>query len=263
MKTGILITARLGSTRLKSKHLLPVSGQPVVAYLIRRIAKEFQKEIHKGLVTIVIATSDEAENRAFEQFSQNAVTVSYGSKDNIPLRHVQTANDLSLDAIVSVDGDDILCSVSGMRKVYEALLDGKPYVKITGLPFGMNSWGYSTEFLLSSFETHHGDVLETGWGRIFDDAMLSEIRITFPIEDNTLRFTLDYEQDYRFFSEVIQAVGQAIDTISDEEIVRLVRDNGLYQLNESISKEYWNNFYRVQEEEMQQSLLRDPDAKRQ
>lgn len=249
MKTGIFITARLGSTRLKRKHLLPVSDHPILYFLIKRILGEFQGELLREELKIVIVTSDEPENREFENFLNDGTTVFYGSTSNIPLRHLQAAKAHSLDVIVSIDGDDILCSVKGMRAVYEALMQGFKYAKTSNLPFGMNSSGYSKDFLESSLNGHLDDILETGWGRIFDQGQLTEIQVPFPAQDNVLRFTLDYDEDYQFFKSVIEAFGEDIFSVQDEDIVRLVMNKKLYLINESISKQYWDNFYKLQEEE--------------
>ena len=249
MKTGIFITARLGSTRLKRKHLLPVNDHPILFFLIKRIEEEFKKELIDGKVKVIIVTSDERENREFENFSKDGATVFYGSINNIPLRHLQAAKAHSLNSIISIDGDDILCSVKGMRAVYEALMNGACFVKISNLPFGINSGGYSKNFLESSLNGHFDDILETGWGRIFDQSQLTEIHVPFPVQDNVLRFTLDYDEDYQFFKSVIEAFGDDIFIVQDEEIVKLVTNRKLYLINESISKQYWDNFYKLQEAE--------------
>lgn len=253
MKTGILITARLGSTRLGKKHLLPVNGQPLIHYLIERIRWEFGKEIKDSDVQIVIATSDEQENRQFEEFSQADVTVFYGSVDNIPLRHSRAAAACRLDAIVSIDGDDILCSPKGMREVYQALSMGAKYVKTSNLPFGMNSVGYAISFLSSSIKNHTNDTLETGWGRIFDENQLMDIASSFPIQNDALRFTLDYEEDYQFFKALIEKCGDKIIKMTDEEIVKIVLKEEFFRINEPISKQYWENFYLLQKQEMEKS----------
>ena len=249
MKTGIFITARLGSTRLNKKHLLPVNGRPILFYLIKRIAREFQSESTGKDLKIIIVTSDEPENREFESFQKDGVAVFYGSKANIPLRHLQASKAISLDSIISIDGDDILCSVKGMRAVYEALIKGVKYVKTSNLPFGMNSVGYSKDFLEMSLSGRFDDILETGWGRIFDQAQLTDIRRPFDIQDSVLRFTLDYDEDYQFFRSVIEGFGEKIFAVQDEEIARFVLNNKLYLVNESISKTYWDNFYKLQNEE--------------
>jgi spore coat polysaccharide biosynthesis protein SpsF len=249
MKIGIFVTARLGSSRLRRKHLLQVEGKPLMAYLLVRITSEFTHEIEVGTVITVIASSDEPENRDFECFTAPGVQVFFGATDNIPLRHHQAAKALGLNAIIAVDGDDILCSVRAMRAVYQALSTGSQYVKTAGLPFGMNSFGYSTCFLAASLAGYREEVLETGWGKIFSKTAVTEIQMSGPSPDDKLRFTLDYNEDYLFFSAVIEAIGPGIETADEEEIVKVVEHKGLYHINESIAQEYWANFYRCMERE--------------
>jgi spore coat polysaccharide biosynthesis protein SpsF (cytidylyltransferase family) len=255
MKIGFLITARLGSTRLAKKHLLIVNENTLLYYLIKRIQIEFSEELKKNNAEIIIATSDEAENRKFADFSKYGVSVFYGSINNIPLRHYQTANAYGLDSIVSIDGDDILCSPKGMREIYRSLERGTQYVKTSNLPFGMNSSGYAVSFLEGSIKNHADDTLETGWGRIFDEKQLQEIRLPFPYTNDSLRFTLDYEEDYQFFKKVIEKCDDRIMQMSDEEIVSVVLSKGLFTINEVISKQYWENFYRLQKQEMENPPL--------
>lgn len=249
MKTGILITARLGSTRLKQKHLMEVQGHPIVFYLIERIKHEFEMEINNQKIAIYIATSDEIENRALETVGNSNVTVFYGSINNIPLRHLQTAHKYELDYIISVDGDDILCSVRGMRAVYNSLIQGADYIKTTELPFGMNSAGYSTTFLQRCLDECNLNVLETGWGRIFDSSVLLELPIKTTCNNDKLRFTLDYKEDFCFFEHLITSVGSGIIEASDDEIIEVAISKELFKLNESVNEEYWRNFQQVMEKE--------------
>lgn len=249
MKIGILLTARLGSSRLRRKHLLEVNGSPLMSFLLDRINAEFAAEIAANEALVVIATSDEPENRDFERFGGPAVEVFFGSLHNIPLRHLQAAERLGLDAIVAVDGDDILCSVRAMRMVYQMLTEGAPYVRTSGLPFGMNCTGYTTQFLGTSLAGHLESTLETGWGKIFDATVATDIEIHDVPSDDRLRFTLDYEEDYRFFSAVITALKECIVRADDAKIISTVYDQGLYPLNEAIAQKYWTNFYRCMQQE--------------
>jgi spore coat polysaccharide biosynthesis protein SpsF len=248
MKTGILITARLGSTRLIEKHLKEVQGHPIIFYLIERIKHEFETEINNQEIAVYITTSDETENRALETVSSN-VNVFYGSINNIPLRHLQTAYKHELDYIISVDGDDILCSVRGMRAVYNSLIQGADYVKTTGLPLGMNSAGYSTTFLQRCLDECNLNILETGWGRIFDNSMLQELPIKITCNNVRLRFTLDYKEDFCFFEQLITSLGSRVIKAHDDEIIEMVISKELYRLNESVEEEYWRNFQKAMEKE--------------
>jgi spore coat polysaccharide biosynthesis protein SpsF len=252
MKTGILITARLGSTRLKQKHMLKICEKPIIYYLIERIRRKFKEKIEQNKIEVVIATSDEPDNRAFEGLDIANLKVFYGSIHNIPLRHLQAVESHDLSHVIAVDGDDILCSVSGMRSIYDAFLFGADYVKTGGLPFGMNAMGYSRLFLESSVDTHRNDILETGWGKIFDTTMLKTIEMGLN-EDERLRFTLDYEEDYQFFKSLITALGENVWNIKDEDLVEKVLDKKMYMLNEPVARQYWNNFFKMRDIEEQQS----------
>lgn len=254
MKVGIIVTARLGSTRLRAKHLLPILNRPIISYLLERIKWEFREEISKDFVELIIATSEEDENKKFEDIIEN-VNVFYGSINNIPMRHYEAAKAYNLNAIVSVDGDDILCSTEGMRKVYEVLGSGKVYVKTTGLPFGMNSCGYNISFLEKCLEGHMEEILETGWARILNDSKLTKIEFVFPYEDIPLRFTLDYEEDYLFFRSLIERCGDNIINMTDKEIVEVVVKNKLFNINKSVVNKYWDNFYEFQNKEINRDEL--------
>ena len=121
----------------------------------------------------------------------------------------------------------------------------------------MNSFGYSRHFLTKSVGQHANDVLETGWSRIFDEGQMINIHVPFPTYPKTLRFTLDYNEDYQFFSAVIKEFGNQMVGAQDKEIVNLVMEKKLYLINEGISKQYWENFYRTQEKEKQVSCNKD------
>lgn len=242
MKTGIFITARLSSTRLKRKHLAAARGEPIVHYLIKRITTHFGKEIASGSVVPVIATADEPENREFEQFSGLGVNVVYGSPDNIPVRHLQAADALNIGRIIAVDGDDILCSVDGMRLMLEALNAGAEYARTTGLPFGMNSMGYTREFLERSLSGMRSQPLETGWTRVFDQTKLKDAHVDSNAKAAPFRFTLDYEEDLEFFRALIEELGERVYTASDEDILTTAKEKGFCMINAGVEKKYWENF---------------------
>jgi spore coat polysaccharide biosynthesis protein SpsF (cytidylyltransferase family) len=56
MKIGLLVTARMGSTRLHDKHLKPLLGRPALSYLLERIENTFKTPLLEGLAQVFIAT---------------------------------------------------------------------------------------------------------------------------------------------------------------------------------------------------------------
>ena len=169
MTIGLLVTARMGSTRLADKHLRDVGGRPALAHLLARVEREFARELEQGKAIALIATGGEARNRALAPLTKGtSFGMFYGDDDNVPLRHLQAAERFGLDAIVSIDGDDIFCAPEAMREVARRLTLGAAVAKTRGLPLGMNAWGYSRAGLAKALGGARPALLETGWGRIFE-----------------------------------------------------------------------------------------------
>lgn len=247
MKIGVFITARLGSTRLQSKHLLPLKGKPIMGYLLERLSVAFPSGPGAPDTHVAIVTGNQGTNAPFATVFQS-VNVFYGDDDNIPRRHLQAAEKYQCDAIVSIDGDDILVSPDAASRVAASLRAGAPLVKTAGLPLGMNAWGYSTACLRASLVKADYALLETGWGRIFEQVKPDIITYDIP-DDDRLRFTLDYDDDFAFFSSVISDPGYD-PRMNDRELVALVMREKYFENNAAVAREYWENFNRnVQQEE--------------
>jgi spore coat polysaccharide biosynthesis protein SpsF len=241
---GILIIARLGSSRLSRKHLIEAHGRSFLEWMVGRINVEFKSEIDANQIKVVVATSDEPENRDFETLLKNTnVDVFYGSLDNIPVRQLQCAEHYGFSHVISVDGDDILCSTHAMRKVAELIVEAPMTVaKTQGLPLGMNAMGYSTALLSDALKNIDRDKkLETGWGALF--SKYPELCHVYNLLDmEALRMTLDYTEDALFFKDVIEKISDRILNISDIELVEFIKSNKIYELNTHLNEEYFNNF---------------------
>lgn len=251
--TGIFITARAGSSRLQQKHLIPVLGKTMLHWLCARLTHEFSKEIASGEIKVVVATSEKDENKIFlEPARASGVDVFFGSDSNIPLRHLQCAERHNIDNIISVDGDDILCSFSAARSVFSAMMkdEGSDLFSTHGLPLGMNVSGYTTDYLRKSLSEHQYHKMETGWGRIFSQPKKHEIQLADYDIMGDLRFTLDYPKDAEFFTTVINSFGEKIITVSDSDLIDMVQQKKMYLINSHLKSEYWENFNREKEKEV-------------
>lgn len=241
MHIGILITARMGSTRLSDKHFRDLGGSPALNWLLSRIREEFAHELQHKTSSLWIATGNPSRNNAFiDLASTSRAEVFFGSDDNIPLRHLEAAREHQFDAILSIDGDDIFCAPEALRAVHDSLIKGAPLCKTSGLPLGMNAWGYSSDTLAQAIKTASAHTLETGWGRIFDlvecidHALICE-------HANKVRATLDYPEDLQFFDECVKQI-PGWQELSTNEFVEAIVSKGLQQINESVTQKYWENF---------------------
>lgn len=99
-KVNAIVEARMGSTRLPGKTLLPIAGQPAIKMLIERL------RMSERIDTIILATTVNPEDDAIEQFcSKNQVVCFRGSSDDV-LGRVYTAAKLhGTEVVVEVTGD--------------------------------------------------------------------------------------------------------------------------------------------------------------
>jgi len=127
-------------------------------------------------------------------------------------------------------------------------LKGASMAQTTGLPLGMNSSGYSKIFLIASLKRQDYLKLETGWGKIFDNAQIELINLENGEELSKIRMTLDYLLDADFFEKVITNID--ILNISDKNLIETILKNNWNQINEQLNEIYWDNFNKLKQEEL-------------
>ncbi len=234
----------MGSTRLANKHLLAVKETNFLSVLIERFNTAFSNEN----LPVIIATSEMPMNKNLEgHVDPKKASIFFGNDTNIPKRQLQCAENFGLTHIISIDGDDILCSIAAARAVIEKLKSGSEGVKTIGLPIGLNVMGYEVAFLKACLETalneQAGVKIETGWGRIFNNR-IEEVVLNFQATEyiGDLRFTLDYPEDERFFRRAIEEFPGDIVTASDDALINFVLATGIYRENNFLCEEYNRNF---------------------
>jgi glutamate-1-semialdehyde 2,1-aminomutase len=101
MKIIAIVQARMGSTRLPNKVMLPVGKNiPMIEVLLSRLSQS--KKIHK----IILATSIDPGNKFLvEHVSKLGYTVFQGSENDVLDRYYQAANKHTPDIVVRITGD--------------------------------------------------------------------------------------------------------------------------------------------------------------
>lgn len=101
MKVACVIQARLGSTRLPAKVLLPLpTGRTVLEEVIWRC-----KQI-KGVDIVVVAIPDTAENDQLADVASGAdVVIIRGREHDVLSRYVEAADAVNADAIMRITAD--------------------------------------------------------------------------------------------------------------------------------------------------------------
>lgn len=114
MKIVCTIEARMRSTRLPGKVMMPIMGQPMLALMIERIRRAAQID------EIVIATTADPSCDAIVELAQQLGVHSYrGSEEDVLDRVLRAAQSVDADLIVETTGDCPLIDPKTINKVIE------------------------------------------------------------------------------------------------------------------------------------------------
>jgi spore coat polysaccharide biosynthesis protein SpsF (cytidylyltransferase family) len=204
MRIVAIIQARMGSTRLPGKTLMPLAGQPLLGHILDRVRAS--RRIHEMLVA---TTTDSADSEIVEFARGKGCDTYCGSAYDVLDRYYQAALQAKADVIVRITADDPFKDPAVIDLIVEALLAAPEL-------------DYASNTLEPTFpegldvEAFTWSALEDAW----KDAQLPSERehVTpyiwkhperFSIENvrhssdlSRLRWTLDYESDYKFAVEI-------------------------------------------------------------
>jgi len=112
-KTGIVIQARIGSTRLPNKIMANLGGKPELEHVYDRCKMA-------NVDKVIIATSTKKENDVIEKFcKEKNIDFFRGSENDVLDRFYKTAKKFELDVIIRATGDCPLISPEVINKVIE------------------------------------------------------------------------------------------------------------------------------------------------
>lgn len=145
MNTGILIQARLGSTRLPGKILLPFDGE-------RTIIDILLEKLHRATdLPIIVATTTSPTNDLLVSHLESKGELVYrGSENDVLDRFIQAAEQHHLDSIVRICSDNPFLDPQGIQTLIEkAATSNAQYIgfRINGLPSIKTHFGFWGEFV--------------------------------------------------------------------------------------------------------------------
>jgi spore coat polysaccharide biosynthesis protein SpsF len=98
--TLVILQARMSSSRLPGKVLLPINGEPMIYWQIQRILSS-----RLPLSLIVATSSDPSDDILVDFLLAKNISVHRGSLDDVLSRFSEIANSHQYDAIVRITGD--------------------------------------------------------------------------------------------------------------------------------------------------------------
>ena len=228
MKIVTVVQARMSSSRLPGKVMLPLCGEPLLVKMLERLAHA------KNVGKIVVATTKDAEDDAIASLCEaNHVAVYRGSKYDLLDRHYQVGHMYKADAVVKIPSDCPLIDPAVIDKVIGYYLDHQhKYDYVSNLhpasyPDGNDVEIMSMKALEKAWESATAKLeLEHTTPFIWENQNLFRIGNvkweTGLDYSMTHRWTIDYPEDYQFIEAIYNQLYPIKNIFSITEILELL-----------------------------------------
>ncbi|NQU32517.1 MAG: glycosyltransferase family protein [Bacteroidetes bacterium] len=251
-KIIVFIQARIGSTRFPAKVLKKVLGKELLLHMYDRVRQA------KTVDDVVIITSVNPENDLIvELCKKNSIKYYRGSEEDLLDRHYQAAKKFGADFIVKIPSDSPMADPAIIDKVLSLwITDNDKFDYVSNyhpptFPDGLDVEGCSFSILkIAWIEAKKPFEREHTFPFIWDNIKRFRIGNIENPHGNmfmTHRWTLDYEEDYKFMKRVFEELKDKPD-FSMEDILNLLNKNPEIEL---INRMHTGiNWYRKHEGEL-------------
>ncbi|MBW2733378.1 MAG: glycosyltransferase family protein [Deltaproteobacteria bacterium] len=206
-----IIQARMGSTRLPQKVLMPLLGKPMLLRITQRLER-----CHR-LDGIIVATTDLPEDDVVAQLveRQPSLQLTRGSSRDVLGRYAQAAQEHSVDVVVRVTGDCPLIdpeTVDRCISEFARYEDECDYVSNTlkrTFPRGLDTEVFPKPILLMAEQNARGgSEREHVTPYIWKEPLRFRIRQVKSATDwSHLRWTVDTMADFELVARVYEELG--------------------------------------------------------
>lgn len=228
--TGIIIQARVGSSRLPGKIFMNLSGKAMLWHVIKRCQQA------KLANTVVIATTTKKDDDKVEEFcKKNHVLCFRGHSNNVLTRYYKAAEKFQLDIIVRITSDcpltDPIVIDSCVKKFSENKYD---YVSNVNpkrtFPRGLDVEVFSFKALKKAYleakkpyEKEH--VTPYIWENSKKEFSVGSPVKAFGIYKRDYRLTVDYRDDFKLMRKVYQKFYKENKIIDAKKVILFLDNN--------------------------------------
>jgi spore coat polysaccharide biosynthesis protein SpsF len=207
MRFVCIIEARLRSTRLPGKVLLPVVGKPMLQLMIERLRRA------RTIDEIVVATTDQpADDPIIELCSSLSVAVFRGSENDVLARVLGAAQAFRADVIVETTGDCPLLDPAVVDMVVSDFrIGGADFVSNTltyTTPRGTDVRVFTTDALdeinCTSYDQADHEHVSLHFWEHPERYRLRNVRTELPAEVANLRLTVDTVEDFELVRKIYE-----------------------------------------------------------
>jgi spore coat polysaccharide biosynthesis protein SpsF len=231
MKTAAIIQARMSSTRLPGKVLLPLGDKTVLGQVIQRVKS------CRRLDQVIIATTEAEEDDAIVRECERLDTAWFrGSLTDVLGRYHGAASAHAVDVVVRITSDCPLFDpilLDKMLEKFHALHQSGPRVDYLSntlrrlYPRGLDAEIFTFAALRQSHEQAAADFeREHVTLYIYRHPELFRLFSFAAAEDHSdQRWTLDTPEDYQLLQAIFQELGRADGVFSTEDVLDYLKKN--------------------------------------
>jgi spore coat polysaccharide biosynthesis protein SpsF (cytidylyltransferase family) len=219
---SILITVRTGSTRLPKKALIEINGKTTIEYLITRVKQSVLAD------KIILCTTTLEEDDILCHIAQkNNIDYFRGSVEDKLERWRGACEKFNIDFFVTADGDDLFCEPKLIDNAFKQNnINCVDFIKAPDIICGAFTYGIKYSALKKVCEIKDTTDTEMMW-TYFEDTGLFNVQnlqnIPKKYKRSDIRMTLDYPDDLKFFTNVINHFGKTKFGLDD--IINYINNN--------------------------------------
>lgn len=241
MNTAAIVQARMGSTRLPGKVLMPLRNKPVLWHVNERLKHS------RNLNDIIIATTDLAEDDPIENFcSQHNIKCYRGSSSDVLSRYYYAAKFFNAGLIVRITADCPLIDprlIDSMLEVYEDLSlsgsapDYMSNVHPRTFPRGLDAEIFTFAALQKAFSEADKEFEREHVTPYFYQTpdRFKTYNFTSVADYSNHRWTVDTDEDFRLIAEIYSELYRENEIIGTDKILELFNSRPeLFKINENI-----------------------------
>ena len=233
----IIIQARMSSSRLPGKVLLPLCGKTVLEVIIDRLQK-YKKNI------IIATTNDGSELPIIEICERENIKYYLGSTNNVLERYylgAQKFNANDKDIIIRVTSDCPLIDI-GLLENCIKMYSSKKYDYVSNrinrtIPVGLDVEVFSFKLLKFMYENAEEDFEKEHVTPYVYLSKKNNYKLgsceEYP-DNSKYRLTLDEYDDYKAIKEVYKKFDNKVDFSYDELISLLKNNQYIFDINKSV-----------------------------
>ncbi|MCL6099633.1 MAG: glycosyltransferase family protein [Bacteroidetes bacterium] len=249
MKIVTIIQARMSSTRLPGKVMLPVLSKPLLVRMLERVQSA------KLIGSLVVATSTNSDDDEIEKLcEQNNITCFRGHLTDLLDRHYQVAIKFGADAIVKIPSDCPLIDPRVIDKVIQHFINYEEYDFVSNLHPATYPDGNDVEIMsFASLECTWKDATKD-YEREHTTPFIWEHQDVFKVGNvawdsgldysTSHRWTIDYPEDYEFIRKVFEELYPSNPVFSLNDILDLLkRKPEIAEINSQHLGKYWYENY--------------------